>query len=410
MTGLRCCNREFKFWLLALQFWAAVHLHAAPLIEIESPPGNVLTQYSVLDFGTQALGSAMQRAVRVRNVGDAPVSELALALPTLWTIATGFSLGSLSSTTLLPGEHVDFTVTFAPVDGGGSWDQVLISSDQPGVSFRFSMSGMGEGPEIGVSSPNILSAGIISSPAFQHLVDGVTTVPFGFGRVSQVPRERGALLLSNLGTQPLHITGVSFSGPAASDFSVTALPGTLAVGSGIVSFTFSFSPAAVGVRNAVFHIFCNDSNEASFDIPLQGFGMSQLEEWRIDHFGMPGSVYMLFEENNWNDHQDPDGDGIPNLLEFATGQHPLSSTTPAQSFTIGTSGECLYTYKRSKAAVNDGLIFAVQHNSTFDPAGWNSAGVTETILSDDGTLQTVRVTAPAPAGNACFMRLRVQKP
>jgi hypothetical protein len=356
------------------------------------------------------LNSTVQRVIRVRNVGDAPVSELAVALPTFGTTATGFSLGSLSSTTLLPGEQVDFTVTFTPVDGGGSRNQIRISSAQPGVSFIFSISGMGEGPEITIFSPNILSVGIIELPAFQYLVDGVTTVPFGFGRISQVPRERGVLFLGNLGTQPLQITGVSFSGPAAADFSVTALPGTLPVGGAIVPFTFSFSPSAVGARNAVFHILTNDSNEASFDIPLQGHGMSKIEEWRIDHFGTPGSVYMLFQENNWNDQQDPDGDGIPNLLEFATGQHPLNSTTPAQSFTIGTGGECIYIYQRSKAAVADGLIFTVQHNATLDPAGWSSTGITETILSDDGTMQTVRATAPAPAGGTCFMRLLVTRP
>jgi len=110
------------------------------------------------------------------------------------------------------------------------------------------------------------------------------------------------------------------------------------------------------------------------------------------------------------DEDDPDGDGMPNLLEFATGQHPLNSTTPVQSFTRGTGGECVFTYQRAKAAVADGLLFTVQHNASLDPGGWSSLGVTETILSDDGTLQLIEATAPAPTGSACFMRLQVQKP
>jgi len=52
----------------------------------------------------------------------------------------------------------------------------------------------------------------------------------------------------------------------------------------------------------------------------------------------------------------------------------------------------------------------VQHNATLDPAGWSSAGVTETILIDDGTLQTVQATIPAPTGGSCFTRLRVTRP
>ena len=142
--------------------------------------------------------------------------------------------------------------------------------------------------------------------------------------------------------------------------------------------------------------------------------MNQIEEWRLDHFGELGTGHMsgiiFFWEDNWEDYHDPDGDGIPNILEFATGQHPLNSTTPVQSFTRDTGGECIFTYQRSKAAVADGLLFTVQHNASLDPGGWSSLGVTETILSDDGTLQLIEATALAPTGSACFMRLQVQKP
>ena len=158
------------------------------------------------------------------------------------------------------------------------------------------------------------------------------------------------------------------------------------------------------------HITSNDFNEASFDITLSGRGQTAQEDWRYAHFGQMILRVGIQLMGEYEDHQDPDGDGISNLLEFATGQHPLNSTTPAQIFTLGSGGECIYIYQRSKAAVADGLIFTVQHNATLDPAGWSSTGITETILSDDGTMQTVRATAPAPAGGTCFMRLLVTRP
>jgi hypothetical protein len=60
--------------------------------------------------------------------------------------------------------------------------------------------------------------------------------------------------------------------------------------------------------------------------------------------------------------------------------------------------------------VADGLIFTVQHNATLDLAGWSSTGITESILSDDGTIQVIEATIPAPTGTACFTRLHVQRP
>jgi hypothetical protein len=387
------------------------HLQAAPLIGLESPPGQALARGGVVDFGTTALNIPVQRVFRIRNLGDVSVNGLSIASAIIRTTPSGFSPAPLSSTTLLPGEHVDFTVTFSPVDGGLNWEHALISSDQAGAGFVLSMSGTGEGPEIVISSPTLMNG---MSAAFQFFEDGATTVPFRFGRVSQAPRERGTFYLDNSGTQPLQITGISFSGAAASDFSVTAFPGTIPAGGATVPFTLSFSPSAVGVRNAVFHVFTNDSNEASFDIPLQGYGMNQIEEWRLDHFGELGSGHMsgiiFFWEDNWEDYHDPDGDGIPNFMEFATGQHPTNSSTPAQNLSRGTGGECIFTYQRSKAAVADGLLFTVQHNATLDPGGWSSLGVTETILSDDGTLQTVQAAIPAPTGGSCFTRLRVARP
>jgi hypothetical protein len=97
-------------------------------------------------------------------------------------------------------------------------------------------------------------------------------------------------------------------------------------------------------------------------------------------------------------------------MEFATGAHPVQNSTPTQSLSQSTGGQLIYTYQRSKDAVTDGVIFTVQHNATLDSAGWSSTGITETILSDNGAIQVIEATIPAPIGSACFTRLRVQRP
>ncbi len=122
--------------------------------------------------------------------------------------------------------------------------------------------------------------------------------------------------------------------------------------------------------------------------------------WRQTYFGSPTN------EGNAADTFDHDGDGIVNLLEWATGLNPtINSTLPASSTVSGTDIE--YHYTRLVAAIAAGTIFTVEWNDTLSPLGWSSAGVVETILSDNGTTQQVKATLPAGSSGKRFVRLRV---
>lgn len=106
------------------------------------------------------------------------------------------------------------------------------------------------------------------------------------------------------------------------------------------------------------------------------------------------------------DAADADGDGIPNLLERACSLDPsTSSTLPVSTALSGANLE--YSYVRSVAAVQAGDVFAVEWNDSLDPAGWSSAGVTQQVQSDDGTLQSVKALVPAGGNGRRFIRLRV---
>jgi hypothetical protein len=50
----------------------------------------------------------------------------------------------------------------------------------------------------------------------------------------------------------------------------------------------------------------------------------------------------------------------------------------------------------------------VQWSDTLEAASWNGSGVSEQILSDDGTHQQVKATLPAGSAGRRFVRLRVQ--
>jgi hypothetical protein len=66
-----------------------------------------------------------------------------------------------------------------------------------------------------------------------------------------------------------------------------------------------------------------------------------------------------------------------------------------------------FTCARSKATLSDGVICTVEWSGTLSAGSWSSAGVTEQILSNNGTVQTVRAAIPAGTVLRRFVRVKV---
>ena len=69
-----------------------------------------------------------------------------------------------------------------------------------------------------------------------------------------------------------------------------------------------------------------------------------------------------------------------------------------------------YTYSRSTSAANTGTSFIVEWSNTLAPGTWNSTGVTQAVLSDDGTTQQVQAVIPITTESAKFVHLSVTAP
>ena len=96
-------------------------------------------------------------------------------------------------------------------------------------------------------------------------------------------------------------------------------------------------------------------------------------------------------------------------MEFATGQNPHAATRATP--TLLKSGAVLeFTYTRSNAALADGILFEVEWNDTLVTGVWSDAGVTEQLLNDNGTLQTVLASVSTGTATRRFLRLRVTEP
>ena len=98
------------------------------------------------------------------------------------------------------------------------------------------------------------------------------------------------------------------------------------------------------------------------------------------------------------------------MVAVATGQNPHSGTRAVP--TLVRNGSVLeVTYTRNKAALADGMVFTVEWSDRLVADSWNNSGVTEQVLADDGTVQTVK--ASVAAGGALsrrFLHLKVVRP
>jgi hypothetical protein len=82
--------------------------------------------------------------------------------------------------------------------------------------------------------------------------------------------------ITNTGVDPLTISGVTITGPNASDFSVTASPAPTVPVSGSTTFQITFNPSSDGVKNATVEIANDDSDENPYTFAIRGTGITSL--------------------------------------------------------------------------------------------------------------------------------------
>ncbi|MFO1482413.1 MAG: choice-of-anchor D domain-containing protein [Verrucomicrobiaceae bacterium] len=232
------------------------------------------------------------------------------------------------------------------------------------------------------------------------LIDGTGSVDFDVVALGGSSTAK-TFTITNPGSLDLTTLAISTDGTNAGDFNVGALSGTSVVaGGGGVTFAVTFTPASSGARSAALHITSNlNGTKNPFDIALTGTGLTAAESWRQQYFG------NATNSGNAADTFDYDNDGLPNLIEWACNLNPTtSSALPA---TVSQNGASMaFTYTRSVSALNAGAGFAVEWSDTL-ASDWQGTGVSEEILSDNGTVQQVKATLPAGGNGRRFVHLKV---
>jgi hypothetical protein len=205
------------------------------------------------------------------------------------TTAPASSVAAFSSTT--------FTITFLPTAiGVRTATFSIVNNDSNENPYNFSIQGTGVPREIDVQG---LSLSIASGDTVTSVSDGTD---FGPADINLATVTR-TFCVRNTGTLALTISNPTISGTNASEFSITANPGTLTIGAGAsTTFSVTFNPSAVFTRVAQINIVNNDSDETPYTFAIQGTGLLDNDGDGIEN----------------NTDQDDDNDGIIDTIECGT--------------------------------------------------------------------------------------------
>ena len=198
------------------------------------------------------------------------------------------------------------------------------------------------------------------------------------------------ITIKNTGLGVLDITSTALTGGQTGDFTLnTAGMLTSVPPGGQTTVSVTFTPGAVGLRQTKLQVLSNDPDTAILSAAIIGTGntLTPLENWRQLHFGVTTNT------GNAANDADPDKDGLKNLVEYAFGLNPVtSSVLPA---TQNNGSNMVYNVPGVP-----GIIYGAETST--DLTTWLP-------LTDSGTGNSHVFTVPV-TGAKSFMRLWVTAP
>lgn len=236
----------------------------APDLSIELPPGNPLfSSQSLAEFGNVDFGGQPKDiAFTLRNAGTATLTGLTPSFA--GANAADFSLSTVPTTTLAPGQTTLLTVRFTPGQAGERFASLLVASNDPDDNpFEIEMSGFA------IPVPDIT----IEQPAGTSLTSGTATVNFGQVNIGLNASERLFTLRSS-GTGPLAGMALEIDGADADDFSIGTFPPNALDPGTHATFLIRFTPAPDKTSHARLRVLSNDPNESPFEVALTGTGVA----------------------------------------------------------------------------------------------------------------------------------------
>ena len=345
--------------------------------------------------GASAGDPALNRVtVRLRAAGGGE--------PVLRTTATAVD-GTWQVDTVAPGDHVVQVVL--PPGCGAAWDA------DGGLDGRMSVTVAGEGS-------SDLDAGLTLTPsgALYNVVDGCLATG---GRVEVRPESAVVMLLDgSTGEYAFHATtetSVTLTihpppgmrveedrPPVPGELDAAGAPNLLVPGSPVdAGDCLGDASAAANPWHLAIRVPAGHQGFAWNNVPLRPEKARTWAEWVV--LEAPAGAAAPGD--------DPDGDGMPNLLEFAFCQEPARGivTQPPLRVRGGPAGTVEAVVRRTAGAAGLTWRMEVIRDLSDAPAGWQTiAGLPEVTANGDGTETAIYRDLEATTGVGMgFVRLKV---
>ncbi|HWB06044.1 MAG TPA: choice-of-anchor D domain-containing protein [Verrucomicrobiales bacterium] len=356
----------------------------------EWPAGTPLKSGGTVNLGTVLRGdpAGLQTTVTLRNTGPAPLTNFSAVMG--GPGAAQFALLSPLPAVLNSGESVALKVGFLSTsEVAGFAAGLTIETGDPGLGdFLIVLRGETQSP---VSTLTVRDG--------REVIGNNATLEFGPALATHPITK--TLTLRSTGNIDLLLQGISLGATGTpGDFTVTP-PETDVLSPGAsATFDLTFTPAGTGPRTARLRIASTDTFQFPYEITLTGSLVAGIDAWRLTHFG------TLLNEGDAADFSDPDGDGIVNLMEYATLTNP-NAPDPRAPGEVALSGNLMeYTFIRPAGAA-DQLIYSMEWS--LSPEGPWGGVAPLTVLSNDGARQRVRFSLSVVNSPRRFVRLRVER-
>lgn len=200
-------------------------------------------------------------AAQISASYNAELSGMSACLEVYWKFNQGFVGANNSSLTTVPDVAnavlQNGTLSMFALSG-------ITSNYTNGSSIMETSSSYVPAPEIDLKGGNP-SLSIADGDATPSVADSTD-----FGGV--ITMKTATYTLTNTGNLSLNISGVTFTGSHAADFTLLTAPSTVLIPNASTTFVVKFQPGTVGLRSAVMHIQNDDCDESDYNVNIQGTG------------------------------------------------------------------------------------------------------------------------------------------
>lgn len=221
------------------------------------------------DFGVVSLNVNTTKSFTLQNAGPGALTVTGIEFTGV--NANEFTLSGAPAFpwTLAANGNQNFTVQFtATADGMHYATMNIHNNDFSEHNYNVALQGEAAAPEINVQGNSITIMNGDPTPGTANNTD--------FGNVNVGSNSSETFVIQNTSNGALTVTGISFSGTNASEFTLDgapAFPITVA-GNASQNIKVKFTPTAPGVRTANISIASNDADESAYAFALQGNGIN----------------------------------------------------------------------------------------------------------------------------------------